>query len=696
MRLQRSHATRRLAAAGLSAVLVAALTSCGSPAKNLRGDWDYYRMLGANPSGGFDALRRFGFAHFEGADTTGAWINRRSGARMEPIHGIVVEGDSLFMDLAPGTSIRARIGKDTIAGQYYRGKSPSQRVWFVRRHSPPEYEPFYRLWPGAVSDSGLAVTIDPAVPMKARDGTVLMNFVGRPSGEGPWGVVMERTPYLRIDTAAALFWASRGFIYVKQDVRGRGGSGGVLDMNAMQESDGYDAVEWAAKLKGANGKVGMIGRSNPGLYAWYAAIAAPPHLAAIAPAVATADPLRIVPYIDMVFSPTIVPWLCLTQVRETMSDMSNLDVETAFSSLPVIEGAQKAGCGRPKYWNDWFDHQQDDAYWRALSIERRLNRVKVPVLGIGGWYDDARGTIRNYVGIDSLKVKPFQRLFMDAGAHKGIDYVNGSFGATARVDSRMLQLRWFDHYLKGVDNGVDRESPVDIFITGDNIWRQEKEFPLARTVWTDFYLHSGGKANGGAGDGTLSTTPPKAEPADTFTYDPGKPTPYLIDARELELSLNEDYAKIHATRSDLLTFTTAALDKPMEITGPMTATLFAATDARDTDWNVMLLDVYPDGHVMRIQDGVARARFREGFDKPTLLTPGEVHEYQIDLWYTGIVIAAGHRLRVSVASAAFPKYDRNLNTGGDNERETKFVSARQQVLHDSAHPSRVRLPVIPR
>jgi len=322
--------------------------------------------------------------------------------------------------------------------------------------------------------------------------------------------------------------------------------------------------------------------------------------------------------------------------------------------------------------------------------------VKVPVLGIGGWYDDARGTIRNYMGIDTLKTKPFQRLFMDAGAHKGIDYVNGSFGPTARIDSRMLQLRWFDHYLKGIDNGVDREPPVDIFITGDNKWRKEKEFPLARTVWTDFYLHSSGKANGGAGDGTLSITAPKAEPVDTFTYDPGNPTPYLIDARELELSLNEDYAKLHSTRNDLLAFTTAPFDKEMEITGPMTATLFAATDALDTDWNVMLLDVYPDGRVMRIQDGVARARFHEGFDKPKLLVPGTAYEYKIDMWYTGIVIPAGHRLRVTVASAAFPKYDRNLNTGGDNERDSKFVSAHQRVLHDSAHPSRVRLPVIPR
>jgi putative CocE/NonD family hydrolase len=678
------------------ALAVVSLASCGDVTSRLTGDWDYYRMLGAKPSGGFDALRRMGFAHLEGTDAAKAWLNRRSGQRMEPIHDIVVQGDSVFIDLAPGTSIRARVGKDTIAGQYYRGKNPTQRIWLVRRSSPPDYEPFYRLWPGAVSDSTYAVTINPAMPMKARDGTVLMNFVGIPVGDGPFGVVMERTPYLRIDTVAAEFWASRGFIYVKQDVRGRGGSAGVLDPNDRQEQDGYDAVEWAARLPKANGKVGMIGRSNPGLYAWYAAIAQPPHLTAIAPAVSTADPLRIVPYIDMVFSPTIVPWLCLTQVRETNSDMSNLDVESAFQTLPVIESAPKAGCGRPKYWNDWFDHQQLDSYWHRLSIEARLNRVRVPVLHIGGWWDDSRGPIRNWLGMDSLKTKPFQRLFMDAGAHKGIDYVNGRFGAQARIDSRMLQLRWFDHYLKGVDNGVDREPPVDIFIMGDNVWRKEVALPLARTAWTNFYLHSGGKANGGAGDGTLDTIAPKAEPVDTFTYDPGNPTPYLIDARELELSLNENYAALHATRRDLLTFTTAPLAKAVEITGPMTATLYATTDAKDTDWNVMLLDVHPDGTVMRIQDGVARARFREGFDKPRLQPPGTVQRYDIDLWYTGIVIPAGHRLRVAVSSAAFPKYDRNLNTGGDNERGTTFVSAHQTIVHDAAHPSHVRLPVIPR
>jgi putative CocE/NonD family hydrolase len=310
------------------------------------------------------------------------------------------------------------------------------------------------------------------------------------------------------------------------------------------------------------------------------------------------------------------------------------------------------------------------------------------VLGQAGWYDDARGTIRNYVGLDTLKVHPFQRIVMDAGAHKGIDYVNGSFGPQARIDPRVLQLRWFDHYLKGIDNGVDREPPLDLFIQGDNVWRKENEWPLKRTKWTNFYLHSGGLLD--------TVAPTAADSADTYTYDPGNPTPYLIDARELELSLNEDYAKVHQERRDMVIFNTAPLTAPLEITGPMRATLWAATDAKDTDWNMMLLDVYPDGRVMRIQDGIARQRFIKGFDKPSLVPPSTPSRFDIDMWFTGIVIPAGHRLRVTVASAAFPKYDRNLNTGGDNERETKFVTAHQRILHDAAHQSYLTLPVIPR
>jgi putative CocE/NonD family hydrolase len=652
----------------------------------LSGDYDYYVMLGAAPNGGFEARRRMGFAHFDGPSANGAWFKRRSGAPLYTITKLTVAGDNITVSLENGSEIVGLMKGKDFEGRIYRDAKPIDRIWLVKRTDPITWESNYALWPGDASRPTFQVTVDTSVPMTARDGTTLMNYVARPVGAGPFGVVLERTPYLRFDKANGEFWASRGFIYVKQDARGRGGSGGVLDMNSMQDQDGYDAVEWAAKLPGSNAKVGMIGGSDPGLLAWYAAIAAPPHLVTIAP-VATADPLRIVPYIDMVFSPTVVPWLCLTALKDKNSEMSNVNEVEAFAHLPVIDAAELAGCPRPQYWNDWFDHQKDDAYWRARSIERRLDRVKVPVLGISGWHDDARGTIRNYTVMSRLSGAPPYHVVMDAGAHKGIDYVNGYFGPQARVDRRELQLRWLDHYLKGIDNGVEVQAPLDIFVIGDNTWRKEREWPLARTVWTRLYLHKNGK---------LETTAPGKEPPDEYRYDPGNPTPFLVDARELELSLNEDYRTVDSERKDLVTYTTAPLDKDIEITGPMTATLWAVTEGKDTDWNVMLQHVYPDGRAERIQDGVMRARFRDGFDRPSLLKPGKAYKYDIDLWFTSRVIPAGHRLRVVVASAAFPKYDRNLNTGGDNERETRYVVVRQRILHDKAHPSFVRLPIIPR
>ncbi len=199
--------------------------------------------------------------------------------------------------------------------------------------------------------------------------------------------------------------------------------------------------------------------------------------------------------------------------------------------------------------------------------------------------------------------------------HKGIDYVNGYFGPQARIDRRELQLRWMDHYLKGIDNGVVTQPSLDIFVIGDNTWRKEREWPLARTVWTNFYLRQNGR---------LDPTAPDKEPPDEYTYDPGNPTPFLVNSRELELSLNEDYRTVDE-RKDLVTYTTAPLDKDTEITGPLTATLWAITEGKDTDWNVMLQHVYPDGRAERIQDGVARARFRDGFDRPSLLKPGKIY-----------------------------------------------------------------------
>ncbi len=696
---RRAHACAAvlsLAGVLLSGAAYAHRASAGAP--SLAGDWDAYLASGSTARPGFEGWRRMGFAHFAAGDSglAGA-IRRRTGEPILDVTHVVAHGDSVLLVGPRGRALAAAWHGDTLAGVMLdRGKPAGRRVRLVRRATPFTVERFYALWPGAVSDSQYAVTEDTLVFMTTRDGAKLASYVARPVGPGPFGVVLQRTPYTRILPAAGRYWAARGYIFVAQHVRGRDVSDGTdfgdydTDVN-----DGYDAVEWAARLPGANGRVGMIGHSDEGRLAWYAAVSAPPHLAAIAPSAATGDPWRIVPYEDMVFSPINVAWACLMRAR-TLQNISDLDIGAALTHLPLSDLPQRLGCGDVPLWDRWIAHPTLDAYWRAHAVTTHIANVKAPVLQISGWYDDSRGPIDYTTALSRVPGHPPIRLVMGPGAHKGVDYVAGEFGPQSRVDTRRLQLRWFDHYLLGKDNGVDREPPVDIFVFGDNTWRKESAWPLARAVPTNWYLASRGSANTSRGDGTLNTRPPAGAPADTFTYDPANPTPFLIDSRELETSLNEDYTTLGATRSDALVYTSAPLTRPIEVTGPMSATLWAATDARDTDWMVMLLDVFPDGHAERVQDGVMRARFREGYDRAVPLTPGQLERYDLDMWFTSRVFEPGHRIRVSVSSALFPKYDRNLNTGGSNERDSTFVIAHQRVVHDVAHPSHIVLPVIPR
>jgi uncharacterized protein len=666
-------------------------------APTLAGDWDAYVALGSTAHEGFEGWRRMGFAHFDAHDTsvTGS-IRRRTGELSLDVRHVAERADSVVL-ANDSQSLNAAWHGDTLTGELFTSGEPAgRRIRLVRRAMPFAVEQPYALWPGTVSDSQYTVTEDTLVFMRTRDGARLASYVARPVGKGPFGVVLQRTPYTRILHPAGRYWASRGYIFVAQHVRGRdvsdGTSFGDYDTDV---SDGYDAVEWAARLPGANGRVGLIGHSDEGRLAWYAAVSAPPHLAAIAPSAATGDPWRIVPYEDMVFSPINVDWACLMRSR-TLQNTAELDIGPALEHLPLSDLPQRLGCGDVALWDRWLAHPTLDAYWRAHAVTTNIAKVKAPVLQISGWYDDSRGPIDYTNALNAVRGHPFVRLVMGPGAHKGVDYVAGEFGPQSRVETRRLQLRWFDHYLLGKDNGVDREQPVDIFVFGDNTWRKEDAWPLARAVPTKWYVSSGGQANTSAGNGALDTLPPSGAAADTFTYDPAKPTPFLIDSRELETSLNEDYTSINASRRDALVFTSKPLTKPIEVTGQMSATLWAASDAKDTDWIVMLLDVFPDGRAQRVQDGIARARFRKGFDREVLLTPSSVEKYDIDLWFTSRVFEPGHRIRVSVSSALFPKYDRNLNTGGNNERDSTFVVAHQRLVHDAAHPSHVVLPVVPR
>ncbi len=685
------------------AALLLALTAgaCAKPTTpSLAGDWDAWFALGSAERGGFEGWRRMGFAHFAAgrAGLTGS-VRRRTGETMIEVTRVATEGDSLLLSGDDDQALEGVWHGDTLEAVLLRNGEPEgRRIRLVPRGTPFAVEAYYKLWPGEVSDSVYAVVEDTAVFMTTRDGARLVSYVARPEGEGPFGVVLQRTPYTRILPAAGRFWASRGYIFVAQHVRGRDISDGATEDFGDYDSDvrdGYDAVEWAAGLPGSNGKVGLIGHSDEGRLAWYAAVSAPPHLAALAPSAATGDPWRIVPYEDMIFSPIDVAWACLMRAR-TLQSMNELEIGDVIDQLPVADLPERLGCGKVPLWDRWIAHPTLDAYWRAHAVTTNIANVRAPVLQISGWYDDSRGPIDYTNALQAVPGHPYIRLVMGPGAHRGVDYVTGEFGSESRVDTRRLQLRWFDHYLLGRDNGVDAEPPVDIFVFGDDTWRKEAAWPLARAVPTKWFVDSDGAANTSAGDGVLDTLPPTGAPEDRYTYDPADPTPYLIDSRELETSLNEDFAGLNATRKDELIFTSKPLTQPMEVTGPMSATLWAATDAKDTDWMVMLLDVFPDGRAERIQDGVMRARFRKGFDREVLLEPGSVERYDIDLWFTSRVFQPGHRIRVSISSALFPKYDRNLNTGENNETGTEFVVAHQRLIHDAAHPSHIVLPVIPR
>jgi putative CocE/NonD family hydrolase len=689
-----------------SLILIPALLCLGvGPAPktppSLAGDWDVYIALSAHQKFGFEGWRRMGFAHFAGADSGNVgFLRRRTGDPMLTVTQVTANGDSVVLTQDAQVFMRAAWHGDTLTGVQYNGdRLIDRRFRLVRRATPGVVEHDYQVWTMPASDSQYAVTEDTLVFMPTRDGARLATYIARPVGNGPFGVVMQRTPYRRVLHGPGRWWAARGYIFVAQHVRGRDqSSGDVADFGdySTDIQDGYDAVEWAARLPGANGKVGMIGHSDEGRLVWYAAVSNPPHLAAISPTAASPDPWIVVPYAAMAFGPINVDWACLMRGRTMDPNTAELDIGEAITHLPLANLPQRLGCGDVPLWDRWIAHPTLDAYWRKHAATTYIDKVRAPVLSMAGWHDDSRGPTYYTDALLKQPHHPNWHIVMGVHAHKGVDYVTGDFGPQARYQYRDLQLRWFDHYLLGKNNGVDTLPHLDIFVPGDNTWRTENEWPLARQHLTNWYVSSGGHAQTSAGDGVLDTLPPTGAAADTFTYNPADPTPYLIDSRELEESLNEDYTALNATRPDALVFTSRPLTKPMEVTGEMTAQLWAASDRRDTDWTVMLLDVWPDGHAERVQDGLVRARFRQGMDKEVPLVPGRVERYDIDLWFTSMVFPAGHRLRVSIASALFPKYDRNLNTGGNNERDTTFVVAHQRVLHDAAHPSHVVLPVIPR
>jgi putative CocE/NonD family hydrolase len=373
--------------------------------------------------------------------------------------------------------------------------------------------------------------------------------------------------------------------------------------------------------------------------------------------------------------------------------------DKVFRHLPLMTMGESAGY-HLDYLREWLSHPTYDAYWVKASVEQHYGDYTVPGLHLGGWYDlYGEGTVHNFCGIQAgggPGARGRQKLLMGPWTHGLGNRLVGQldFGESAVMGFDGLVERWLDRWVKGEPNGIDREPPVRIFVMGTNVWRDELEFPLARTRETAFFLGSGGRANSLAGDGALRTAVSAGAATDGYVYNPDNPVPTLGGAAHKPASGPVDHAPIER-RDDVLVYSTEPLDAPIEVTGFVKMVLFASSDAPDTDFVARLCDVYPDGRSIVICDGIVRARLREGLDKEVLMTPGTVYEFVIEMGVTSNAFLSGHRIRLEVTSSCFPRFARNLNTGEPVSTGTRWQLARQTVHHSRAHPSRLILPVIP-
>jgi len=561
------------------------------------------------------------------------------------------------------------------------------------------------------------------VPM--RDGVRLATDLYLPEGAGDRvPVILIRTPYKKeMGELDGTYYARRGYAVAVQDCRGRFASEGAWTPFLNESKDGYDAVEWLAGRPWSSGKVGMIGGSYLGWVQLWAAVERPPHLATIVPNVAPPDPFFNIPYeYGSFFILGSFWWADILESGATgdlsgkaMERINGQKYERILKSLPVIDLDEKVLGKRNPYWRQWIEHNVNDDYWRPANFRDRLAGLDIPVFLQSGWYDgDGIGSKLNYLELRKSK-NPFVKLIVGPWGHT--DQASNrlgdlDFGPEALLDLRTLYLRWFDRWLKGVDNKVETEPLVKLFVMFRNQWLSGDRYPLPQTVFTKYYLSAGKGANTSRGDGSLGTALPAGLESDRFTYDPGDPTPapdyYFkteeqekrdrekgIDTQEEKKRVQAFHERVTAERSDILVFQSEPLAEPLTICGPVSAVLHAASSALDTDWHVSLMDVDPQGQITPLCRGTIRARFRHSLSKPELLEKDQVVEYTLDLWHTGTMFQKGHRVRVEVASALFPLFSRNLNTGGHNEKETKYQKAVQRIYHSAKYPSHILLPVIP-
>jgi putative CocE/NonD family hydrolase len=518
-------------------------------------------------------------------------------------------------------------------------------------------------------------------------------------------VLVYRTPYNKTDEAAEHTMhrsaVARGYVAVIQDVRGRHASEGEFNPYFQEGKDGYDTIEWAAAQPWSNGRVGTWGLSYPGAVQWLAAVENPPHLEAMAPAMTFSTPRNFF-WFDGIFDLSWLDWIHFNIAPEErrrrdlqgprmpgeVRDHWETSGERMRRHLPLATLPDFRDTA-PWYY-EWLAHPPEDAYWDPLEIRGRYAQVTAAVLNLSGWYDEAygpEGAVTNFNGLVAVRGGPRRaHLLLGAWQHGVEETETGrtgelDFGEQAGIDYDETLLRFFDHYLKGADNGVDREPPVRYFTMGANRWQESNTWPPQSAAATHLYLASGGRL--------LWRPDGSGARRSRFVSDPGNPVVDPYDAYG-----PHDYSGL-AGRPDLLVFDTTPFDRDTEITGNVVAEIYASCDCRDFDLWVKLLRVDADGHAWSLMNPGSDA-LRSSYRDPSrreLLEPGKVYPLQLTRMLTSQLFQAGERLRILVSTSYFPRLSRNSQTG---ESEVDAMTTQEAVVsvhHDTAHASRLILPM---
>ncbi|MCP4716848.1 MAG: CocE/NonD family hydrolase [Deltaproteobacteria bacterium] len=548
------------------------------------------------------------------------------------------------------------------------------------------------------------VLVNRNVMIPMCDGVNLATDIYYPVGLSRAPAILVRTVYGKnslMDVNMYLRFASKGYYVLVQDVRGRSRSEGAFYPFLDDSGDGKETIAWIRGQHWFDGNLGTYGPSFLGITQW---LAAPDEDIDAMYVVFASHNLPDVTYTGgQLHLLSVFNWAMLLGDGRFMQYGTDLDECSGFLDTLPLEKADDLAGSDVSYFNDLLDMQSAWDLFSEIDYTDSFERISSPVVTIAGWYDFFLGPqLNDYQKLLREGGKPAGRSVLIVGpwGHGPSGDGTVDFGDAADMHDAQGYIsahKWFDYWLKDNITVPGDLSGVSLFVMGDNTWRAEEEWPLARTVYTNYYLDSGGSANTRSGDGTLSVEKPAEDsPFDYYSYDPENPVPTL-GGNNLISSVGPYDQSVIEDRTDVLCYTSPVLQEDLEVTGPLTAVLYAASDAVDTDFTMKLVDVYPDGTPVNIQDGIVRALYR--YNDPALpepLTPGAIEQYSIDLWATANVFKAGHRIRVEVSSSNFPRFNRNLNSGEYVPGAVSPVIARQSICHTSEYPSHIVLPIIPR